>query len=250
MYKFLLFCFVALVFCFKADAVVLKKNPPPVKKIYHIQVDSSKLTLQKFNADSLTKYRNSPDFTYTEKAKAGLSLWSRFWNWFWEMINRLFGGQQQSSSSSVPYMSYILAFGLLAVLIFVIFKLAGLNLSNIFNKDAKDIEIPYTESLENIHQITFDEEIEKALNQRNYRLAVRLLYLRTLKQLSDAHLIHWQLEKTNSAYLNELADMDQRQSFSVLTRQFEYVWYGDFPVDSRSFQNINTLFHDFKTLVK
>jgi hypothetical protein len=50
--------------------------------------------------------------------------------------------------------------------------------------------------------------------------------------------------------LNELADMDQRQSFSVLTRQFEYVWYGDFPVDSRSFQNINTLFHDFKTLVK
>ena len=222
------------------------KKAPPAKKVYQLKFDSSKIVLHKFNADSLNKYRNSPDFSYQEKAKASLSWWERFWNWFWEMINRLFGGHQESSGPSTPYGEYIMAFCLLALLIYVIFKLAGLNIANIFNRHSREIAIPYTESLENIHQITFDEEIEKALNQRNYRLAVRLLYLKTLKQLNDAQLINWQIEKTNSAYLNELTDMEQRQSFSILTRQFEYVWYGDFPVDGRSFQNINTLFNDFK----
>ena len=96
-------------------------------------------------------------------------------------------------------MSYILAFGLLAVLIFVIFKLAGLNLSNIFNKNAKDIDIPYTESLENIHQITFDEEIEKALNQRNYRLAVRQ-YLAELDEVVRVTGIDYHRVKMHERY--------------------------------------------------
>jgi hypothetical protein len=213
-------------------------------------VDSSKLTLHHYNSDSLKLYRSSPDFTYQEKATAGNSWWDRFWKWFWDWVNSLFGKPQPYSPPSVPYIQYIIAFALIVVLMIVIFKIAGLNLANMFNRESKDISIPYTESLENIHQITFDEEIEKALARRNYRLAVRLLYLRTLKQLNDAELINWQLEKTNTAYLNELTDISQRQSFGVLTRQFEYVWYGDFPIDSRSFQNISTLFHDFKTTMK
>jgi len=249
MRKVLFFCFLLFAFGFKAAAVPIKTAPPSIRKSDHINVDSTKLTLHQLNADSLNKYRNSPDFIYKEKAIAGLSWCDRFWLWFWEMIAKLFGGRAQPGGYS-PYLSYTLAFAALVLLIFVIFKLAGLNLANIFNKKSTDIDIHYSESLENIHQITFDEEIEKALSQLNYRLAVRLLYLRTLKQLSDAQLIHWQLEKTNSAYLHELTDADQRRSFSVLTRQFEYVWYGDFPVDSRSYQNINALFHDFKTQVK
>jgi hypothetical protein len=253
MRRLLFFYFFIFTIILHVDAAPLKKMPlksPAVKKVEHIIVDSSKLSLHQYNADSLKNYRNSPDFTYQEKATAGVSWWDRFWWWFWDWINSLFGGRQVDTQPSIPYMQYIIAFALLVTLIFVIFKLAGLNLANIFNRESRDITIPYSESLENIHQITFDEEIEKALQQRNYRLAVRLLYLRTLKQLNDAELISWQLEKTNTAYLNELTDMSQRKSFGVLTRQFEYVWYGDFPIDSRSFQNISTLFHDFKTTMK
>ena len=253
MYKFLFFYFALFFIAFGAAAARVKKAPSPKKvvpeKVYHLQFDSSKLTLHKFNADSLNKYRDAADFNYSEKAgkKAGLSWWHRFWKWFWETLARLFGGQRSSSSgSSFPFMAYLIGFGLLALLIFVIFKMAGLNLENIFYRRSREISIPYAESMENIHQITFDEEIEKALNQRNYRLAVRLLYLKSLKQLNDADLINWQIGKTNAAYLTELTDTELRRSFSILTRQFEYIWYGDFPVDGNSFRNINTLFHDFK----
>lgn len=255
MYRLLLVCCLLLTVSFKPDGKVVKKNQPTIKvvkaaKVYHTRYDSSKVNVRHFDATAIDKYRNSPGFDYNEKAKAGMSWWKKLWIWIWEMIAKLFQGGPSAQTTSIPYMQYLLAALTLGLLIYVIVKMAGLNLANIFNRGSREINIPYTESLENIHQITFDEEIEKALNQRNYRLAIRLLYLSTLKQLNDAHFIQWQVDKTNSAYINELADTEKRRSFSLLTRQFEYVWYGDFPVDGPSFQHINTLFHDFKRTLK
>ncbi len=106
---------------------------------------------------------------------------------------------------------------------------------NIFRRKSLSANLPYSESLENIHEIDFDAEIEKAVSQHNYRLAVRMLYLKCLKQLSDATLIKWQPEKTNSAYINELNDVVKRTAFKLLTRQFEYVWYGEFAIDGSTF---------------
>jgi len=261
MYKLLLVCF--LLFSLPAKSGVKGLAKKPLKKTIvpagpliitsdadSLRLDTSKIAVHSFNADSIEKYNNSPDFNYDKNTKkAGLSWRDRFWRWIWELIEKLFGSGP-SSTPSFGFLKYVVWAMALGLVVFIIVKLAGIKISNIFNRKSKEIQIPYTESLENIHEITFDEEIEKALNQRNYRLAVRLLYLRTLKQLSDAGLIHWQLEKTNSAYLNELKDQSQKQTFGILTRQFEYVWYGDFPVDGQSYQNINALFHDFKMMLK
>jgi len=124
--------------------------------------------------------------------------------------------------------------------------MAGINLLNVFRRKSLNAEVPYHESLENIHEINFDDELERAINQHNYRLAVRLLYLKCLKQLSDAELIRWQIDKTNNAYITELNNPAQREVFKTLTLQFEYAWYGEFPIDAAVFKNINALFMDFK----
>lgn len=79
----------------------------------------------------------------------------------------------------------------------------------------------------------------------NYRLVVRLLYLKTLKQLSDRELIHWLPEKTNQAYVLEIADQAKQQEFAQLTTQFEYIWYGEFFIDKNSFAPIQESFHQF-----
>ncbi len=130
---------------------------------------------------------------------------------------------------------------------FVVFKSLGIDPIKLWRGEAKKINFPYSESLENIHEINFDDEIEKTVSQRDYRLAVRLLYLKCLKQLSDTHLIQWQIDKTNSAYIYELTDPLQKQTFGLLTHQFEYIWYGDFPIDQQAFVTINQLFQNFKT---
>ena len=106
--------------------------------------------------------------------------------------------------------------------------------------------MPYDESVENIYAIDFNAEIDKAVTQQNYRLAVRLLYLRSLRQLADAGLIHWDVNKTNTIYINELANAEQRLAFKLLTRQFEYVWYGEFIIDAQIFTKITALFNNFK----
>jgi hypothetical protein len=257
MYKLLLFCCLLLAAPVKPVTKASKKTPAVVK-VYRTMYDSSKVNGRHYNAAAMNKYSDSTQFNYEEQAKAkkkaGLNLWHRFWTWVWEELEKLFGGPSSPShpkqTPSFDFVKYIMLAIALGLLVFVIIKMAGMNIANIFNRTPKNINIPYSESLENIHQITFEEEIEKALSQRNYRLAIRLLYLSTLKQLNDANFIHWQADKTNSAYINELTDAEKRQSFSILTRQFEYVWYGDFPVDGPSFQNINTLFHDFKMMLK
>jgi len=252
MYKLLLIFFLTVI-SLSASAIggtVIKDTikKAHVKKAFTLKLDSTKVTQRAFNAAALDKYHKDPQFNYESDLSKNDSMWTRFWRWFWELIERLFGGRESSSTGSTPaFIKYILITIIVVALVYGIIKFAGVD--KILNRDSQKIEIPYSESLANIHEITFDDEIEKAISQRNYKLGVRLLYLRSLKQLSDAGLIQWKIEKTNSAYLNEISNNDQRSSFSVLTRQFEYIWYGDFPVDGPSFQNLNTLFTDFKKML-
>jgi hypothetical protein len=241
--RLIFFLFIIASFTAVANTPVPKKAVPKV-----LQVDSSAINERHLDSRALAAYRSSPDFNYYIKSdKYHPSLWERFWDWVWEMLSRLLQTKQGSSDGFV--IKYLLIAGAAIGLIFLLIKLVGADLSNIFKKEPRQAALPYNESLENIYEIDFDNEIETALAQRNYKLAIRLLYLVSLKQLNDAHLIHWQIDKTNQAYLDELSNTEQRQSFTVLTRQFEYVWYGNFPVDSSSFQNIRTLFIDFKKLL-
>jgi hypothetical protein len=246
MYKlFVVFCLLSCTF-FKLGA----KGSPPKKSVnlihLHLRIDSSKVDARNFSSSALNKYRNDPEFDYHTNPERE-TWWDRFWEWLWHIIENLFSGSKTSQTQSNTPLKYVLLALIVGLLGYLITKIVGVQ--NIFNRASKDIALPYTESLENINAITFEEEIEKAIANRNYRLAVRLLYLRSLKQLNDAHLIDWQIEKTNSAYLNELTNNEQRRSFSILTRQFEYVWYGDFPIDGQLFQNINISFIDFKKML-
>ncbi len=220
-----------------------------------IVTDSTKIEVRHFDNNSLKKYKADPDFNYAEHP-TGLTWWDRFWIWFWDIwtrfwlwiahiFQRLFGSVSAGKSAASVFKYVIL--GIAAVLIiYIIFKLIGIDLLKLFRKKQNEELIPYNEYIENIHEINFDDAIEDALQVKDYRLAVRLLYLRCLKQLSDKNIINWKIDKTNQTYLNEIGDLDQRRLFALVTRQFEYVWYGDFPVDIESFQTISNIFQDFK----
>lgn len=220
----------------KTDTVAKKK--PPV-----LRMDSSKVNVRRFNENALDKYRADKEYQYNDKSIGNeLSFWDRFWMWFWRT---LFGSLSISPGFAgfLKYFFLILAVG---ALIFFVMKLLGMDMGSLLLGKSRKTPLAYTESAENIHEINFDEEIEKAISNHNYRLAVRLLYLRSLKQLSDNGLIQWLPEKTNSAYVYELNNPSVRQSFVSLTRQFEYVWYGGFNIDGAAFGNINQLFQNFK----
>jgi hypothetical protein len=234
----------------RAD-MLMAAQKPVVKKVHHILVlDTGKLVVRHLDTAALNKYSKDPDFNYNhEKELQQESLWERFWNWFWGWVGRLFprfsGGKNLAS-----VLKYLLYGAAAFLFIYLILKLLKIDLLKLFRKHKNEEGLPFTEFSENIHDINFDDSISKALLDKNYRLAVRLLYLRSLKRLNDAGMIHWKLEKTNLAYLNELENPEYKKLFGALTVSFEYVWYGDFPINGEVFQNIDSLFRDFNTRLK
>lgn len=246
-FAFLLIISLGLVtICFAA-----KNTPRPHQKAV-LKSDSSSVVIRSLDTATLKAYSKQDEFKYDE-ADSGPSWWARFWRAFWHWLRHLFSGIDGAKSGSLlslflSFLGYLLIGAAVAALVFFIIKIIGIDMANIFRRKASPIILPYTETLENIHEIDFDEQIEKAVSLHNYRLAVRLLYLKCLKQLSDASLIQWQPEKSNNAYIRELNDAEQRMVFKLLTRQFEYVWYGEFTIDGTIFKNINSSFQKFKIL--
>jgi hypothetical protein len=218
------------------------------------------VTVRHFDSVALKKYSKLPEFQYKDNVIAP-SWWDRFWNWFWgewdrfwAWVARLFSKKTTGKGVTVsPIWFTVVKYTTIAVgvaaLVFLILKLIGIDMQNIFRKKSASVPIPYSEFFEDINAIPFDEEIENAVAKHNYRLAVRLLYLKCLKQLSDAGLIEWQIDKTNSAYINELNNAEQRTAFKTLTLQFEYVWYGEFLIDAPVYSNINSSFRAFNQRV-
>lgn len=239
----LLFIFLAAsTFC--ADANAFQKNnavqkEEVAKKPLIEKLDSSKIAVRKFSEEAISDYSKQKEFIYDDVAPKTTSLWSRFWRWIWAMINELFSGKVSGS-----IIKYVLIAVVIALVVYLVIKLIGLDFK-LLTKKSKDVEIPFDESLENIHEIDFDEQLSIALQNKNYRLVVRLLYLKTLKQLTDKRLIDWQPEKTNQAYVQELSLQSYHQQFVDLTYQFEYIWYGEFYIDELTFKSIQQSFKDF-----
>lgn len=200
--------------------------------------DSSQVTPRKFDQQKIQKYSEQHAFDYREEV-AGTNYWTRFWAWVWDTIRKIFDNKYTGS-----LLKYAALITLLGLVIFAVIKIIGLDLGIISGK-SKPIEVPFTESMDNIHEIDFNQEIARAIENANYRLAVRLCYLFSLKKLSDHQLIDWQPEKTNETYILELKDTSKRAQFSLLTRQFEYVWYGEFFIDREKFSSIKERFDEF-----
>jgi len=204
-----------------------------------VTLDSAKIDLREFNKSKLEAHSKETDFIYDDVPAPNLSLWDRFWQWVWRLI-----GNTLSNKVAGGFVKYLAIIALVGLVVFIVLKIIGADLK-IFSRQSQKVEVPYTESDDNIHEIDFNEQIEKAITNANYRLAVRLLYLRSLKKLSDNGLIHWLPEKTNQTYISEINDPDKKKQFSRLTHQFEYVWYGEFFINKDDFYVIKDTFERF-----
>lgn len=101
--------------------------------------------------------------------------------------------------------------------------------------------ISYTVQEDTIYGVDFQAEIAEALARRDYKEATRLLYLQTLKELSDKEVIDWQLYKTPTQYIYEVKPEDRREQFRDLTNRFLRVRYGNFEATEPLFNEMKSL---------
>ena len=205
----------------------------------HFINDTSQVEVRSFNNARLQELKGQSQFQYDRFREPPRSLWDRFWSWLWQKVEDVL----KTRRGRLTVWTVLILFGA-AVIIFFIVKVMGMRDGGLFGRKGVDT-LPYTTSEDDINQINFEGAIKEAIEKRNYRLAVRLLYLQSLKNLSDKGYIEWQINKTNSDYIYEVSSRSWQPLFKTLTYNFEYIWYGEMPVDNEYFRNLHGQYLQF-----
>lgn len=126
---------------------------------------------------------------------------------------------------------------LLAFLIYYLFMRYqsdndGATVSTNFD-DMAPSEIPKTE---------LERRLEEALGRGDYREAVRIYFIFIIKDLSNKRWISWEKRKTNISYLIEMRSRPQYDLFNKSVSVFEVVWYGNYSIDKKSFEEVEPTF--------
>ena len=122
----------------------------------------------------------------------------------------------------------------------------------VFRKSARQIggDEGLEETNDDIFSRNYDKEISEATGAGDYRLAVRLWYLQTLKILSEKGLIDYRFGRTNQDYVHQLFRHPNYRDFFRLTRNFEYTWYGQFNLSAEAYERISNDFVQFQNSLR
>lgn len=211
--------------------------------IHFAQADSDSIVHRHFDKAKVDELKKDDELTYTLD-KATVSLWDRFWRWFAQALSDLF--YETDDSNWGRFLIYV---GMTVLLMYVIIKLLKIDALNVFYGRSGKSAVKYTVLEENIHEMNFERLIEDAKQTNNYRLAIRLIFLYSLKMLSDKQHIYWEPGKTNHDYLNEVQTKELKYGLRELNYYFEYAWYGNFIVNAALFTTVNNTFSIWRTKI-
>ena len=217
----------------------------PVETAEEEEADSQFLPLSMMDSLRL-QLRKVPDSVVT-----GLQKQDAFWyaNATIEKAEEKKQDLNYTPFSERPWFKTLLWLVIIVVfLAVVIFYLADSNFG-LFrqNKKVKTREDPDMEEMpEDIFAINYQKEIDKAVMNGDYRLAVRLQYLRLLKNMAGKNMIRYQQDKTNLDYLMQLHHTGFYQDFFRITLHYEYSWYGRFTVSREAYRLITRDIEQFE----
>lgn len=201
--------------------------------------DTTHSILRQPDAQTWQKLKEDRAFQYERPKAKSESLWVRWLAFMESLVTAMFG---ESSGVWLAKNGLWLLLGLVVLGGgWVLLRMQG---TGLFYTSGREESIDLV-NIQSLHKIRFEDEIQTAVGQNQFREAVRWQYLKTLKQLQDRSLIQWRADKTNAAYINELASVEWLVHFKQLTRHFDYVWYGKRPIDAGQYDQIARDFEQF-----
>ena len=157
--------------------------------------------------------------------------------------NRSDGNRGESSTSSSssggggdPIQAMLWIIIIVGFVLFLVIYIGAFRKKSSFIADQETVE----EETEDIFAINYQRDIDKAAQAGNYRLAIRLMFLRLLKNLAEKNIIQYKTDRTNLDYLMQLSSTRYYQDFFRITRNYEFSWYGKFPVNAETYSRIKS----------
>ncbi|WP_299334077.1 DUF4129 domain-containing protein [uncultured Psychroserpens sp.] len=231
--------------------ISLNSNAAGLEKIIHFQtpdqeviVDTESMEKREYN-DLKDKY-NGNDFIY-ERSTENSGWWTRFKQWLTDFFKDLFNINTDARAADITdiilKVFYVVIF--LLVVFFIVKAIINKEGNWVFGKSSDKSIIPVTDIENNIYEADFKSLIQNAEKENNYRLAIRYYYLWLLKTLSEAEIIDYDVEKTNSDYYIEIEKEEMKKDFSYTSYLYNYIWYGEFDIDDNQFNKAKDAFTQF-----
>lgn len=208
-----------------------------------VKYDSSSIHPRLPSPELLRELKEDPDYNYESDPPPTDNLIAKWWNWLLQQLGTFF-----NSDSYAEFWQYVVMIAMAILVLFLLYKAKVLDY--VFPPAKDDSGLDYTIGKENIHEINFDEAIAQAYKDGDFRLAIRLQYLKTLKVLTDRSLITWTPHRTNHNYAEDLGRSPLRNDFEKITRYFEFAWYGAFPIEEPEFLEMKEWSNSFYQKIK
>ncbi|MFY8003560.1 MAG: hypothetical protein ACOVNR_01910 [Chitinophagaceae bacterium] len=187
-------------------------------------------------------YLQNPQFNYIEEKAPPHNWWTKFWSYVWFLLEELWAAVVAGSASG-----WAIRLITLGILLFFVYKLVYSSKQSVFSK--KDNAVQFIIGEETIAQFNFTAAIQNAENTAQWEEAFRLCYLATLKLLNEKQLIVLSKNKTNNHYLMEMKRHQQYAVFLQITRNFEWVWYGNKSLSNEGYFQHKQLIEQFQQSV-
>ncbi len=228
-----------------------KKNDTAVEALKIKYDENGALSKPDFDKTIIEKYKNDKAFDYSENLEEA-NWWTRFktwlgniWNSFWDW---LVGDYRANGFVAflIKAIPYLIIAGILAFIVWLFFKL---NPGARLLKSKEKPDVFFTEEEEIIKSKNIKKLIDKALKNNDYRLAVRYYYLLILRNLTDAELIEYEFDKTNTDYFSEITSEAINKNFQKATVLYDYIWYGNFEVTENDYLKAQNTFSNLENLI-
>ena len=180
-----------------------------------------------YDQEQLDKYNSMANYDYDRVIPPSNNLFSKFFRAIAQAIVWLFSN----------VFGYLVIAILVGILIWIILKNTSTGKAGLMKRKDREDGLMVMDR-ERLEQEDFDKLLQEALKKKNYRLAIRFTFLKSLKILQLAELIDWHKEKTNYDYLRELPS-HHRSDFRRIVSVYEYVWYGEFSAEEDLLHRMN-----------
>ncbi len=183
---------------------------------------------------SVQKLKKDADFWYANKevGKPKVETQEDKGGGFWDGFFKILG------SDLFRLIFWILVIGGFIAIIVMFLTSGNVSLFAARSKKLRGAGMETEDISDNIFTIDFETRINKALGEQNYRLATRLLFLKSLRAMTERGVINYGIDKTNMDYMFELGNTCYFKEFAQASRMYEYVWYGNFAIGQSQFLHI------------
>lgn len=249
---FFIYCFIGLFAnSFDGFAQSTSSEELAVAQTLIDSIPSDDSTFENRQFEDVKKTYTGEEFIYERNIESS-GWWTRFKQWLNDLFRSLFNLNSEGQASKATDLALKIGGVIIFLLvIYFIFK-AVINDEGkwVFGKSSDKSIIPVMDIENNLHSSDFKQLIEEAEQDNNHRLAIRYYYLWLLKALTNAEIIDYDVEKTNSDYYHEISSTSIKSEFSYTSYLYNYIWYGEFDVNQEQFNKAKNAFINFLKTIK